>query len=83
MDATLRPRVSRGFWIFSRQDAKGAKVIQPPASRLVIYWMAHVPGTIPSTPMVGLSRQKQHPRLFNTLPYLRIGVLRHGGHAGL
>jgi len=39
------------FSIFSRQDAKGAKVFEPSARGLVIYRMLHVSGTIPFTPM--------------------------------
>jgi len=39
------------FSIFSRQDAKGAKVFDPGARGLVIYRMFHLSGTIPFTPM--------------------------------
>ncbi len=44
-------REASRFSIFSRQDAKGAKVFDPSARGLVIYWMLHVSGTIPFTPM--------------------------------
>jgi len=44
-------REASRFSIFSRQDAKGAKAFDPGARGLVIYWMVHVSGTIPFTPM--------------------------------
>jgi len=39
------------FSIFSRQDAKGAKVFDPGARGLVIYWVLDAFGAIPFTPM--------------------------------
>ncbi len=41
-------RETSPFSIFSRQDAKAAKVFDPGARGPVIYWMLHVSGTIVS-----------------------------------